>query len=85
MPILNFIIKQKLVDLSGYVFQLYATFVANSTELKESYKWVALTITVNFADWWSKEIEYLVPALAIFLSTFIAKHPQFAITLINLI
>ena len=82
MPILNFIIKQKLVDLSGYVFQLYATFVANSTELKKKYEWLARTITVNFADWWSKEKVYLVPALAIFLSTFIAKHPQYDIKLI---
>ena len=83
-PALDFIIKQKLAGLSGYAFQLYATFVANSTELKPNYQMLAQSITENLANW-SKEMKYLVPALAIFLSTVIAKHPQYAITQISFI
>ena len=83
-PALSFIIEQNLADLSGYAFQLYATFVANSTELKPNYQMLAQSITENLANW-SKEMKYLVPALAIFLSTVIAKHPQYAITQISFI
>lgn len=36
-PVLNKIIEQNLTDLSGYAFQLYATFVACSNELKPNY------------------------------------------------
>ena len=52
--------------------------MANSTELKPNYQMLAQSITENLANW-SKEMKYLVPALAIFLSTVIAKHPQYAI------
>jgi hypothetical protein len=27
---------------------------------------------------WAKEMKYLIPALATFLTTIIAKHPQYA-------
>lgn len=39
---------------------------------------LAQSITENLQNW-SKEMKYLVPALSIFLSTVIAKHPQYAI------
>ena len=40
-PALNHIIQSCMMDLSGYAFQLYATFVASSPELKDNYKVLA--------------------------------------------
>jgi len=37
-PALNQIIQNGLSDLSSYAFQLYATFVASSSELKQNYQ-----------------------------------------------
>ena len=77
-PALNSIIEQNFANLSGYAYQLYATFVANSTELKPNYQIIAQFITENLTNW-LKEKKYIMPAYAIFLSTVIAKHPQYAI------
>ena len=63
-----------MADLSGYAFQLYATFVASSPDLKQNYEILAQSVITNQSNW-QKEMKYLVPALASYLVTVITKHP----------
>jgi hypothetical protein len=37
-PALNYIMEKNITDMIGYAFQIYALFVANSTELSNNYK-----------------------------------------------
>ncbi len=75
-PALNYIIQNNLTDLSCYAFQLYATFVASSSQLKENYSILAQSVIQNQSNW-AKEMKYLVPGLSIYLVTMISKHPQY--------
>ena len=72
---LNFIIQQDLSEYNSYAFQLYATFVASSLELKENYMLLARSLLENQQNW-SKEMKYLIPALSVYLMTIISKHPE---------
>lgn len=65
-----------VTDLLGYAFQLYATFVASSAQMKQNYEVLANSI-LNPANW-SKEMKYLIPAQSLFLLTVICKFPEFA-------
>jgi hypothetical protein len=61
-PALNNIIEKSIIDMNGYAFQIYSLFVANSTEMTQSYKIICesiLSSTVN----WQAEMRYLIPAL----------------------
>lgn len=75
---LNAIMEQNVTDLLGYAFQIYATFVASSSTLKDNYKMLATSILDPSAVNWSKEMKYLIPAEALFLVTVICKFPEFA-------
>lgn len=77
-PTLNQIIAQSVSDYVGYAFQLYATFIAFSSQMKQDYELLcasildAGTIETN----WGKEMKYLIPALGAFLVTYICKYPE---------
>lgn len=62
-----------MTELSGYAFQLYATFVASATELKENYRMLAESVLGNLTNW-GREMKYLIPSLSTFITTVIAKH-----------
>jgi len=77
-PNLNGIIAQNVSEYVGYAFQLYATFIASSTQMKPDYEMLCASVLdpssmqVN----WGKEMKYLIPSLGAFLSTYICKYPE---------
>jgi len=77
-PILNGIIQAGQSEYVGYAFQLYATFIASSQQMKPDYINLCNsvlsqeTIDTN----WGKEMKYLIPALGAFLTTYICKYPE---------
>ena len=77
VPALNMIIEQNVTDYMGYAFQIYATFVASTTELKPNYQLLCQSILGNLSNW-SKEMKFLIPAEGTFVITVICKFPQYA-------
>ena len=65
-----------MTDLVGFAFQIYATFVASSDTLEQNYELLARSVLENMNNW-GKDMKYLIPALGVFLTTIICKHPQF--------
>ena len=59
---LNFIIEHNKADLMGYAFQIYALFVASSSENTQIFQALTTSILQN-KDNWSKEMKYLIPSL----------------------
>jgi len=76
-PAISQIIEQNVSDYLGYAFQIYATFIANSTELKQHYEVLCKSVIENL-DNWGKELKYLTPALTILVTTVICKYPDYA-------
>ena len=62
--------------MMGFAFQIYATFVAGNSEMKEDYQCLAKSVLENQSNW-SSEQKYLIPALGTFLTTMICKHTDF--------
>jgi|APCry1669190327_1035288.scaffolds.fasta_scaffold82346_1 hypothetical protein len=48
-------------DLMGYAFQLYAIFVASSSEMTELYALLTQSILENQANW-NYDMRYLMPS-----------------------
>lgn len=71
------IIEQNVSDYLGYAFQLYSTFIANSTEFKLQYKVLCESVLSNM-DNWGKDLKYLIPAFTILVTTVICKYPDYA-------
>ena len=61
----------------GYAFQLYATFVASTSEMKENYGLLCQSL-LEKPENWSKEMKFLIPAMGTFLVTVICKFPEYA-------
>ena len=74
---LNHIIEKSITDFTGYAFQLYATFVASSQELKKNYQLLFESIMSQESNW-GKDMKYLIPALSTYVTTVICKHPEYA-------
>ena len=77
-PALNGIIQQGLSDYVGYAFQLYATFIAFSTQMKPDYEMLCTSVLdLNSIETnWGKDMKYLIPALGTFLTTYMCKYPE---------
>ena len=76
-PALNEIIEKNVTDYMGYAFQIYATFVASTNELKPNYQLLCQSILGNLSNW-SKEMKFLIPAMGTFVITIICKFPDYA-------
>lgn len=68
--------EKNITDMIGYAFQIYALFVANSTEVTSNYQVLIQSILSNKANW-DKDMRYLIPALSQFLIAMIYKYPEF--------
>jgi len=73
-PSLNFIIEHNKTELMGYAFQIYALFVASSSQNNEIFKDLTGSILQN-KDNWNKEMKFLIPSLGQFLISMICKYP----------
>ena len=62
----------------GYAFQLYATFVAFSQQIKPDYDMLCTSVLDpgSIQTNWGRGMKYLIPALGVFLNTFICKYPD---------
>lgn len=74
-PTLNYIMEKNITDMIGFAFQLYALFVAASTEITQNYRVLNESILQNKNNW-EKDMRYLIPALGSFLIAMIYKYPQ---------
>lgn len=72
---INYIMEKNVTDMIGFSFQLYALFVANSSQLAPNYKVLNDSILSNKGNW-DKDMRYLIPALASFLIAMIYKYPN---------
>ena len=77
-PTLNGIIAEGMSDFVGYAFQIYATFIASSSQMKTDYDMLCASIldSDSINTNWGREMKYLVPALSVFLITYICKYPE---------
>lgn len=80
-PSLNSVIQLGLSDFVGYAFQLYATFIAFSSQMKPDYETLCDSVLdiASLETNWGKGMKYLIPALGIFLNTYLCKYPEQAI------
>ena len=76
VPVLNTIIEQGKFDLIGYAFQIYALFVASSSENFEIFQTLTGSILQNSSNW-NEDMKYLIPSQGQFLIAMICKHTQF--------
>ena len=77
-PVLNGIISSAQSEYVGYAFQLYATFIASSQQMKPDYENLCNSVlNQNTLDTnWGREMKFLIPALGTFLTTYICKYPE---------
>jgi hypothetical protein len=60
----------------GYAFQIYALFVASSDQNNSLYEALAASCLSNKNNW-GKDMKYLIPSLAQFLTSMICKFPDY--------
>ena len=74
-PVLNDIIQNSKFDLMGYAFQMYALFVASSTENNEVFAVLTQSIVQNIENW-NKDMKYLMQSQSQFLIAMICKYTE---------
>lgn len=67
-------------DYVGYAFQIYATFIVCSSQMKPDYTTLCDSVldSGSINTNWGKEMKYLIPALGSFTTAFICKYPEAA-------
>ena len=75
-PSLNVILEKNRLELMGYAFQIYALFVASSLETSPNQLYQALATSALDSGNWGKDMKYLIPSLAQFMTSMICKFPE---------